>query len=350
MSIIRVAIVEDSEVTREALREMLELDGDIAVVGHAASGDAARACITSCRPNVVTMDIMLPGESGLSVIEWIMAQHPLPVLVITSTPTGEGATIVFDAVRRGALEVIAKPSVNDVTAGAMLRATVRELSRVPVIRHLAPTARRFGDSVRSVVSAPTKQAPIRRDGPRIVALGASAGGPSALSLVLRDLPASFPAAIVAVQHLPYGFAESFSRFLRDATHRDVVLVKERIMPMSGTIYLPSGEHHIVVDKTGALVPLPGDLVDGHRPSVTVLFRAVAEVYQSRAVGVVLTGIGADGADGLVAMHQAGAMTLTQDAESSAVFGMPRAAAERGGARRVLPLSSIAAAICEAVES
>jgi two-component system chemotaxis response regulator CheB len=346
----RVVVVDDSDVCRAALRGALEADGDIVVVADASDGAAARDAIAAHTPDLVTMDLAMPGEGGLSVIEWLMAHKPLPVLVVTSQPVGDGAAVMFDAIRRGALEVMTRPAPHDAAAAAALRANVRELARVPVVRHLAPVSRPTSrPSARPGVRS-SKPPALRADATRvpIVALGASAGGPSALARVLRDLSPRIHASIGVVQHLPIGFTEGFARFLSDATHKDVSIVSDRTPPAAGTVCVAGDGTHLTVDEHGWFVAVEGDLVCGHRPSVSFFFRSVAKVYGRDAVGVLLTGIGNDGADGLAVMRRAGAVTFAQDEESSIVYGMPRAAIERDPGTRVLGLEKIAAAIDDAL--
>ena len=354
---VRVLVVDDSEVCRAALRDMLEADGDITVVGDAETGARERELVSDLRPDLVTTGLAVPGERGLALVEWIMARHPVPVLVVTGQRASDtGPDLVFEAIRRGALDLVAKPDGTNEAAAAKLRTVARELARVPVVRHVDPTAGPWRPEralplapPRPTSGATTDRLPAGGRVTRAIGLCASAGGPSALVAVIRDLPATLPAAIAVVQHLPVGFTEGFAELLRSATGRPVVVVHEAAPVERGTIYLASDGAHLVA-IAGGFVARPGPPVDGHCPSATVLLRSLAEVYGPRAAAGILTGIGNDGAEGLREMREAGGFTVAQDRESSAVYGMPRAAVLADAAVQVLPLREIAATLQRAVHA
>lgn len=335
---VRVMVVDDSPICRALLAETLEAEGDIEVVARAEDGKSALALARLCSPALVTMDVRMPGLDGLETVSRLMAERPIPVLVVTDLPTDREATLVFDAVRRGALEVAAKPRAGDERAGSSLRARVRALAGVPVVRHLPPRTAHGREPVASLERGPV----------RMVAIGASAGGPAALASLLAQLPRSFPACVAIAQHLPVGFASPFARYLATRTELRVVVAERAVPAARGTVVLPPDDAHLVARGPDRLGPSEAPPQGGHRPSVDVLFRSMAEQLGSRAAGVLLTGIGRDGAEGLLAMRGAGAPTIAQDEHSSVVFGMPRAAIELGAAERVLSLEAMSSVLRELV--
>jgi two-component system chemotaxis response regulator CheB len=343
--LLRVVIVDDSPVARGVLADILERDGDIRVVGEAPDGETAAQVVAREKPDLTTIDIQMPGVGGLEGIERIMASTPVPILVVTGQPTGPNGDLVFQAVRRGALDLAGKPDLTDEAAGASLRAQVRRLASIPVVRHVAPGGRRTPTPVVGVPILKMPSPSARRR--RIVGIGASAGGPKAVAAVLAALPPELPAAIAVVQHLPPGFAASFVHFLSGVTRLRVQLVAKPTDIQPGTIYVAPDEKHLVAASTSLLAPREGPAVGGHRPSVTTLLASLADVFGAGAVGVVLTGIGNDGAQGLLEMKARGGLTIAQDEATSAVYGMPRAAREAGAASQVLALSLIAPAIVRA---
>jgi two-component system chemotaxis response regulator CheB len=334
-----VLVVDDSAICRTLVREWLEVDGDLDVVGEAPDAETAIEQVTRLRPEVATIDLRMPGMPGLELVAFLMAKAPLPILVLT----GEGKDdpgLAFEAVRRGALDLMLKPSANDDEAIRSLRARVRWLATVPVVRHI--------DGHKPTEPVPFVPPKLLRTGndPVIVGIAASAGGPTALATVLGSLPADLPACLAIVQHLPKGFAPSFVSFLQARCSLAVRLAEPGLVPRAGTVVLAPDDRHLeLID--GRFAMTTGAPVDGHRPSGSVLLRSLAALG-SAAIGVVLSGIGRDGADGLRAMRERHAITFAQDAASSVVYGMPRAAVEEGGAQHVLPVGEIGAAITAAV--
>jgi two-component system chemotaxis response regulator CheB len=344
---VRVVVVDDSAVCRAALRETLEGDGDIRVVGEAADGAEVLKVITREKPHLVTMDLQMPGTSGFEAIEEIMAKLPVPILVVTGQSRRSSAA-AFEAVRRGALQLAEKPPPGQSAAGNELRAQVRLLSKVPVVRHVAGS--RDKSAQRPPPSpagrTPTYIAPVTT--PPWVGVAASAGGPGAIATVLSQLAPSFPGCIAVVQHLPKGFAASFVDFLRTRTQLRVKLVIDGATREPGTVFVAPDDRHLVVSSKNQMRAVDLPPVGGFRPSATVLFQSMAEVLGAGAIGMVLSGMGTDGADGLQNMRRRGALTIAQDEATSAVYGMPRAAAERGAASLVLPLGKMAQAVTEGV--
>jgi two-component system chemotaxis response regulator CheB len=335
----RVVVVDDSTICRALVREWLEADGDLEVVGEAPDAETAIELVTRLRPDVATIDLRMPGMPGLELVAVLMAKAPLPILVLT----GEGKDdpgLAFEAVRRGALDLMLKPSTHDDDGIRSLRARVRWLATVPVVRHI--------DGHKPAEPVPFVPPRLLRTGsdPVIVGIAASAGGPTALATVLGALPPDLPACLAVVQHLPKGFAPSFVSFLQGRCSLAVRLAEPGLVPRPGSVVLAPDDRHLeLVDGRFALTT--GALVDGHRPSGSVLLRSLSALGSS-AIGVVLSGIGRDGADGLRAMRDRHAMTVAQDAATSVVYGMPRAAFEEGAAQHVLPVGEIGAAITAAL--
>ncbi|HSS03324.1 MAG TPA: chemotaxis protein CheB [Kofleriaceae bacterium] len=338
----RVVVVDDSAICRALLRDWLETDGDLEVVGEAVDGDTAIEVISRLRPDVATIDLRMPGMSGLDLISYLMARAPLPILVLTGDASSHDPLVAFEAVRRGALDLMLKPSEVDDDAIRSLRARVRWLAHVPVVRH--PGGHRH---LEPYASYPTTVPwlPLASGDPVLVGIAASAGGPSALATVLGSLTADLPICLAIVQHLPRGFAPSFVSFLQARCSLTVCLAEHGMLPRAATVVLAPDDHHLeLVDGHFALTS--GPPVDGHRPSGSVLLRSLAQLG-SKAIGVVLSGIGRDGADGLRTMRERQSATFAQDAESSVVYGMPRAAYEEGGAQSVLPVGQLGTAIIAA---
>jgi two-component system chemotaxis response regulator CheB len=334
--------VDDSALCRDILRATLEVDRDIRVVGEAADGKTAVEVVARSDANIVTLDVEMPHLDGLAAVEQIMARTPVPILIVTGRPADQRNALAFEAVRRGALDLIAKPA-NDRESQEM-RTLVRRLAVVPVVRHVAGRTRSAG------IATPTPDRGLalrRATNVSVVAIAASAGGPGALSQLLGRLPRSFGASIAIAQHMLPGFAQSFVEFLRMHTALTVQMVREPMAPKAGHVFVAPDEQDLVAYHGGFAAKSPARS-SGYRPCADVLFRSLARMYGSTAVGVVLTGIGNDGSAGLLAMREAGALTIAQDEQTSAVYGMPRAAHEIGGAARVLALEDIGSALLAAV--
>ena len=336
---IRVLVVDDSAFVRKAVGRMLAVADDIEVVGFAKDGEEGLALARELRPDVVTLDVRMPRLGGLETLERLMAEQPVPVLLM-STLTQEGAEVTLRGLELGAMEFVDKSSVEPMSMASLgeeLIAKIRALG---------------GARVRSRPRLPPRPADKAGKAPaQFIAIAASTGGPSALQTVVSGLPAAFPAAVVIVQHIPRGFTRSLAERLdarsaipvREARHGDPVA--------PGLVLLaPAGIHTRIV-RAGAqnqisLEEEPREAL--HRPSADVLMASAADVYGPLAVGVVLTGMGADGTEGLRAIRQRGGLTLAEAEETCVIFGMPKAAIEAGVIDRTLPLDRIAAEILGAV--
>ena len=342
---IRVLLVEDSATMRHHLRESMAADPELQVVGEAADGGEAVSMVARLRPDVVTMDMMLPTMSGLVATEHIMAEHPTPILVVSSADRRELFS-TYNALAAGAVDVLEKPrgDATDADWGRRLCAAVRLVSRIRVITH--PRARLDGRNKPEVPPVPPT---LPHESLRAVALGSSTGGPGALTELMRGLPAGFQPPILCVQHIAASepFAVAFSDWLAGQTGRDVSYARDRtpLTSLAGRVVLAPPDRHMLVRE--GMVRL-SDAPPRHscRPSVDVLFESVATEYGPSAAGCLLTGMGRDGAEGLLAMRGRGAVTFAQDEASCVVYGMPREAALLGAAVHVLPPARMAARLTE----
>ena len=337
MTRIRTLIVDDSPSIRAALTRILSADPEIEVVGVAPEPNAAREMIKALEPDVITLDVEMPGMDGLSFLERIMRLRPMPV-VMCSTLTARGAAVTIEALRLAAVDCIAKPSGNAedlMRDAALLRATVKAAAR---------------SSVRATPNRPTPVTPPSGAtyGDALIGIGSSTGGVEALFSLLPSLPADCP-PILIVQHMPGAFTGSFAERLDRECKISVKEARDGSPAVLGTAYIaPGGERHMeLVGGASASIRLSrGELNSGHRPSVDILFHSIAR-RRPNAIGVILTGMGADGAEGLLAMRNAGARTFGQSKASCVVYGMPRAAAELGAVERELSISALPEAILAA---
>jgi two-component system chemotaxis response regulator CheB len=332
---IRVLVADDSALFREALKGLVLAEPGFEVVAVAADGDQAAEAARRLRPDVVTMDLHMPDADGFSGIARIMAETPTPILVLAASPTESAG---FKALSLGALDILGKPGPAEDLAryGSLLRSRLKLLAGVKVIRH--PRGLRAGSRAAARVPVGKRE---------LVVVGASLGGPRALAQILRALPADLPVPVAVVQHIAEGFAEGLASWLDQETPLEVRAAADRDVLKPGRVLVaPSGRHLVVADGYVRLTEDPP--VETFRPSVNPLFASAARVYGPRACGVLLTGMGRDGAIGLKALRDAGGFTLAQDEASSAVFGMARAAIEAGAVDRVLPLDEIPGALVELV--
>jgi two-component system, chemotaxis family, protein-glutamate methylesterase/glutaminase len=326
-SVRRVLICEDSKTFAACLTRLLERDPEIEVVGVCASAEEAIARLPVLRPDLVTMDLELPGMTGAEAIERIMAVVPVPILVLS----GQVERGSHTALAAGALDAIPKEQLDvsdpDGPAATALRQRVKLLCRIKVIRHL-----------RASLASPPVVRPSWVRPAAIVGIAASTGGPPALAEMLSDLPAAYPIPILVVQHMSSGFTEGFTRWLDGEISLPVRMAIAGAQPQPGVWVAPEGAHLVLTP--GGRVALDDTTVQGlHRPSGDMLLHSLAAHPGRDAVAVVLTGMGRDGAAGLRDVRQAGGLTIAQDEASSSVYGMPRAAAECG-AELVLPLAGI----------
>lgn len=341
---VRILVVDDSALFVEALSHVVERAPGLAVAGWASDGAQALERVVSLQPDLVTMDLTMPRMGGLEAVSRIMAERPTPILILTGDPRRGLDHVTFEALSRGALDLRIKPVLVDPDAAEVreLLDHMRLLASIKTVRH--PGARRSPPRLVASPASSLRRAPV-------VGIAASTGGPTALREILGHLPAGFPARFVVAQHMSAGFVPHFVEWLRSHVALDVVLAQDGLELRTGAIHVAPDGRHAVVDRRGRMrleAPPPG--AGGHVPSADVLFRSMAESLGRAAIGVVLTGMGKDGAAGLLAIRRAGGATLAQDEATSVVGGMPRAAADVGAAERVLPKHEIATALQQLVEA
>jgi two-component system, chemotaxis family, protein-glutamate methylesterase/glutaminase len=334
--VIRVLVADDSAVMREHLVGVLEHAPGLSVAGTAADGEEAVRLAETLRPDVVLLDIHMPRLDGFEAARQIMERAPVPIVMATASANLSDARSAFEALEAGALVVVEKP-VGPADAGSA--AAERELVRTLRLMSEVKVVRRW--PARGGRPAPPARA---RPAQRIVAIGASTGGPAVLADLLRALPADITCPILIVQHIAPGFGEAFVQWLGGATGRPVKLAEHGEHARAGTVHVAPGGRQMGVTRSGRIVLTARGAVNGFCPSASHLFTAVAEAYGGAATGIVLTGMGRDGADGLLRLREAGGLTIAQDEESSVVFGMPGAAVALGAAELVLPPVRIVAAL------
>ncbi|MEI8397080.1 MAG: chemotaxis response regulator protein-glutamate methylesterase [Rhodospirillaceae bacterium] len=334
---IRVLIVDDSAVVRQLLTDICSSDPELEVVGTAVDPLIARDKIKALSPDVLTLDVEMPRMNGIEFLEKLMRLRPMPVVMISSLTRG-GDDLTLRALELGAIDYVAKPLKD-------LQETLPAL-RTEIIEKIKVAA---GARVRAKVAHRTP-APILHDTATtcnfdIIAIGASTGGVESITALLQAFPQKIPATVI-VQHMPEAFMPRFIARLGEVMPFPVEEARDGLMLSPGRVLIAPGNRHLrIVSKGNAMIVHLGDdpAESGHRPSVDVLFTSLASVA-ARIVGVLLTGMGRDGAEGLLRLKEAGALTIAQDADTSTVYGMPRAAASLGAAQKILPLPKIAAAI------
>ena len=337
----RVLVVEDSLTARKHIVEVLSADPTFEVVAEAADGRQAIELCERHRPDVVSMDMVLPVMSGLAATEWIMAYCPTPIVVVSASMNRGEVFRTYDAIAAGAVDVLPKPT-GDVASSewaARLKFVLRIAARIKVVTH--PRGRLGAVNAQSV--APPQPPP--GSPARVVAIGASTGGPSAVRRLLMDLPAGFPVPILLVLHIGAPFDESLADWLDAQTpHRVAFAVDgENLFDGPPRVRMAPGNHHLLVER-GKVRLGSGPERHSCRPSVDVMFESLATEVGASAAGVLLTGMGRDGADGLLAIRRAGGHTIAQDEATCVIYGMPRAAVEIGAAASVLSLDAIAPAL------
>lgn len=327
---IRVLVADDSSTQRQLLRGLLGERPELEIVAEATDGEEAVALCARHRPAVVTMDVLMPRLDGLGATAQIMRETPSRILIVASVDEGRQVDLSFQAMAAGALMAIAKPRAPDAPSlrrwGEALARDIVLMSEIPVVTRRPRLVR---PPSRAVAVAPVGA----------VGIAASTGGPPALVQILSGLPADLPVPVLVAQHMAPGFTPGLVRWLKESTALQVAIATPGAAPRPGTVLLPPDQCDLTLDEAGRLrTPAsPG----GHCPSADRLLTSMARAYQSRALGVVLTGMGEDGAQGLLAIRQAGGATLVQDESSSVVFGMPQAALRLGAADAGLPLASVA---------
>jgi two-component system chemotaxis response regulator CheB len=345
---VRVLVVDDSALVRQVLSTGLAEDPGIDVVGSAPDPYAARDKILELRPDVLTLDVEMPRMDGVEFLRRLMPQYPIPVVMVSAL-TERGKQITLDALEAGAVDFVTKPKV-DVARGLTgmlmeLRTKVKIASTANVShwKHKRPQPR-----TQEQVAAPKALA---ESTDKVIAIGASTGGTEAIREVIAKFPPSTP-GVVIVQHMPAGFTRMFAERMNGLAQMEVKEAEDGDRIMVGRVLIAPGGMHMRVVRSGGVYKVqvaPGELVLGHCPSVEVMMETVAQHVGANAVGVMLTGMGRDGAQAMAKMRQAGARCLAQDEATSVVFGMPKEAWDRGGAEKLVPLSEISAQVMKLLD-
>lgn len=341
MKKIKVLIVDDSALVREVLSRTLKADPEIEVVGTAPDPFIARDMIVSLTPDVLTLDIEMPKMDGLTFLKKLMEFYPMPIIIVSSL-TRQGGQMALEAMDAGAIDVMTKPgaaySVGDLAVE--LTDKIKAAAKIKVVKKVPTAYAKINDKKLSLSETTNK----------VIAIGASTGGVQALQEVLTKLPRTTP-GIVIVQHMPEHFTKSFANRMNDICHMEVKEAEDGDRVTTGRVLLAPGNHHMTLSRSGAVYIVKitqGPLVSRHRPSVDVLFDSVASYAGKNAIGVILTGMGADGAEGIKKMKENGALTIAQDEKSCIVYGMPKVAFETGAIDHVVPLNQVAKKILELV--
>ncbi|HEX4120750.1 MAG TPA: chemotaxis-specific protein-glutamate methyltransferase CheB [Verrucomicrobiae bacterium] len=339
---INVLVADDSNVARMLLVHLLESDPQIRVVGVVNDGQAALEFVRANKPDVVVMDIHMPNLDGFEATRLIMETQPVPIVICSATTDTREVVVTFRMMEAGAVACVEKPVTREHAdferLAANLLETVKLMSEVKVVRRWPRSRSSPATSPRLVELTP---APAR---PALVGIGASTGGPPVLQTILSNLTKDFPGSLLIVQHVAHGFLPGMVEWLNQTTGLPVHVASHGTLPLPGHAYLAPDDFHMGIGAGGRIMLAGGEPENGLRPAVSYLFRSLAEVYGPDAVGVLLTGMGRDGAAELKLMRDNGAVTIAQDRESSVVHGMPGVAIEMGAAIHILPADKIAAAI------
>jgi two-component system chemotaxis response regulator CheB len=335
---IRVLVVDDSALMRKLIPAILARDSSIEVVGTAMDGAFALKKIEELKPDVVTLDLEMPRMDGMETLRLIMQRAPLPVILF-STHSKEGGYATFKALAIGAVDFLAKPK--DAAAGRLDDIADCLIAKIKVAKRAA--GHKLPPAVIEETAAPKKGIRAALPPRRVIAIGISTGGPNALQFVLSQIPADFQSTIVIVQHMPEGFTEMFAKRLDECSALEVHEARSGDLLLAGRVLICPGNRHMMIRRMprGDMVVLSdGPPVNGHRPSADVLFHSVAQEFGLTAVGVLMTGMGDDGAEGLGAIKAAGGMTIAQSEDTCVVSGMPRAAILKGYASKIIPLDGL----------
>jgi len=338
---IRVLVVDDSALMRKLIPAILARDSSIEVVGTAMDGAFALKKVEELQPDVVTLDLEMPRMDGMETLRLIMRRAPLPVILF-STHSKEGGYATLKALAMGAVDFLAKPK--DAAAGRLEEIADQLIAKIKVAKRAA--GRKLPPAVVAEETHPPKKGTRASLPPRrVIAIGISTGGPNALQFVLSQIPADFLSTILVVQHMPEGFTEMFAKRLDECCALEVHEARSGDLLLAGRVLICPGNRHMMVRRMprGDMVILSdGPPVNGHRPSADVLFHSVAQEFGLIAVGILMTGMGDDGAEGLGAIKAAGGMTIAQSEDTCVVSGMPRAAIIKGYANKIIPLDGLGA--------
>ncbi|HEX5749994.1 MAG TPA: chemotaxis-specific protein-glutamate methyltransferase CheB [Archangium sp.] len=340
---VSVLVVDDSHICRQLICEALGRDPDLEVVGTCANGKEALEAARELRPQVITMDVEMPVMDGLTAVEHIMAEVPTPILMLTADPRQQAPELTCRALELGALALQIKPAIDAGTEAWNLSREVKLLSSVRVIRHIHNSKQRRPPLPGTGGAAVTPAQPVGMPY-GVLAVASSTGGPQVLFRMLSELPADFPTPIVIVQHINAAFSESLAGWLANSSKLKVRLATDGEQLLPGNVLIAPPGQHMSIPFRGRVALRPGVERDGHMPSGTVLLESAAKAYGRRTLGLILTGMGEDGADGMLAIKQAGGLTLAQNEESCVVFGMPGASVARKAVDHLVHGDDIAGAL------
>ncbi|MGD1857506.1 MAG: chemotaxis-specific protein-glutamate methyltransferase CheB [Leptolyngbyaceae cyanobacterium] len=347
---IRVLVVEDSPVALAILKKILNSSPEIEIVGTAKTGLEGLALIPDVQPDVICTDFFMPHMNGLEFTSQVMLDYAIPILVVSASVQEEEDTHrIFQLLEAGAVDILPKPKAGLDAENMRLKRSlinkIKVLSGVKVFKKkpLKSAHHQSNSSGRAVSAIQLSSRP------KMLVVGSSTGGPLALQSLLTAFPKDFPLPIICVQHISLGFLQGLIDWLNDYCHLPIQIATAGERPEPGKIYFPPERQHLEISHQGRFVHSQLPPVDGHCPSVTTLFESVAQLYGRRTIGVLLTGMGRDGADGMKAIADVGGLTIAQDEATSVVFGMPKEAIELGAAQKVLPIQSIGPMILRAVQ-
>jgi two-component system chemotaxis response regulator CheB len=325
---IRIVVVDDSQTARELLVGLYESAG-MQVVAVGKTGEDAVKLAAAHKPDVISMDVFMPKMDGLTATRAIMREHPARIVIVSARLTNADVELTFKALGAGALAALPKPGMEDRAASKKLIETIELLAGVPVVRRWAEKP-----AVRKATSG-TPALPQNAAQIRLISIASSTGGPETLVQILKPLPQKFPTPIIIVQHFANGFADGLAAWLNGQIEMDVVIAERGDRPKAGQILLPPDDYHIQINKSGAIELSDAPPYMNLRPSANYLFHSMAEVYRANSMGIILTGMGDDGAEGMEALRQADALTVAQEEESCVVYGMPGAAVKRNAIKYLL---------------
>ena len=336
---IKVLIVDNSPVSRFVVRNILERDGDLKIVGEARNGKEALELVSHFNPDILTIDVSQPDMEGLEVTKKIMQENPVPIIAVTNQKDNRLKKAI-QIIQAGALTVVEKPDqfmMNEVdAAGKNLIDSIKSLSEVKVVR-------RWNDN-RLQQNAKLIRLGSVKSSTEIIGIATSTGGPNALAKLLKQLPADFQIPILIVQHIMKGFTENFVTWLGNVSKRKVKLAEQHELIQKNYVYIAPDDFHLSVNRFNRLVLNSDEPVKGHRPSADYLFLSIARNYANRGMGIILTGMGDDGAEGMKAIKDAGGLTIAQNRDSSVIFGMPNEAISRNAVDKVVSIDKIGEAI------
>ncbi len=340
-----VLIVDDSPTARGLLEHIIESASDMRVVATAKDGNDAIEKAQDLRPHIILMDIIMPNRDGLDATREIMAEQPTPIVLISASLEDRETEVAFEAMNAGALAVHRKPDgINHPEHAAQVAILLNKLRLMADVRVIHHRRRNLQETLAEEKQLKLAKIQPLTHPPQLIAIVSSTGGPAALTQILQRLPAHFAIPIVIVQHISGEFTGSLARWMSSVTPLRLGIAQHDEFPEPGCVYIAPGNGHLRLTSSLRFQIDPDPAGEAHVPSGNVLLESVARVYGSRAIGVVLTGIGSDGAQGLRAMYEAGAFTIAQDEQTSVVYGMPKSAYQLGAVRQVLPLGEMADAL------